>query len=329
MNARRHPRSRMRMLRAAVLLAIASLALPALAAPRDAAVETLSGVDPSWNALGLRAWINDGDTPVLRVGDDVRYSFETAADAHLLVLHVDSQGVVSVLQPSTAYQETLVEGGKPRSIPEAGTLSLEVSPPLGQEDVFVFATREPISAEALDLGAMPAGLRVVESAESAAYAERIAGLLGAQGDVAAKRLTFRVVGRGDLDMTKADIVAYFETRTRAIRRPKLDLHVRFDSGSAELTQQARDQLDQMGQALQSLDQSFTIGGHTDDVGDESYNEALSRRRAAAVRGYLTDKFGIEADRLEVRAYGESAPIESGTTSDARASNRRVEFEVAP
>lgn len=304
------------------------VAAGASASPRDEVLETLSKVTPAWSGLGLEARINDGGNQVVRVGDEIRYVFGAAADAHLTVLHVDSHGVVSVLYPSGAYPNNQVASGLPNSIPAGSDLALEVSPPLGREDVFVFATPEPVSLG--DLGLSSAGpLAVVDVADAPAFAKRVATLLETRSaqQVGAAHLPLRVVGRGELDMTKEDILAYFTVQTRALRRPKIDLQVHFASGSDVLDQKARDQLDQMGMALQELEEIFVIGGHTDDVGAAEFNADLSRRRAEAVRSYLASRYAIPDARLKVEAYGESRPLESSQSNDARAANRRVEFEL--
>jgi len=70
----------------------------------------------------------------------------------------------------------------------------------------------------------------------------------------------------------------------------------------------------------------TVEGHTDSVGAESYNQALSLRRAEAVRRYLVRK-GVPAERLTARGLGESDPVASNEAADGRARNRRVELEV--
>ncbi len=69
-----------------------------------------------------------------------------------------------------------------------------------------------------------------------------------------------------------------------------------------------------------------VGGHTDDVGNDETNLLLSQKRSAAVVAYLT-KQGVDGSRLAAMGYGESRPIEPGTTKEARAANRRVEFLI--
>jgi outer membrane protein OmpA-like peptidoglycan-associated protein len=71
--------------------------------------------------------------------------------------------------------------------------------------------------------------------------------------------------------------------------------------------------------------AVVLAGHTDNIGTETYNEALSVRRAKAVESYLTGKHGLPADRLIVKGYGQSVPIAPNDTEEGRAKNRRVEI----
>jgi len=69
---------------------------------------------------------------------------------------------------------------------------------------------------------------------------------------------------------------------------------------------------------------FRIDGYTDNEGEESYNQKLSEERAAAVKSLLIQS-GIAASRLESKGFGENDPIDSNSTPEGRANNRRVEF----
>jgi outer membrane protein OmpA-like peptidoglycan-associated protein len=105
-----------------------------------------------------------------------------------------------------------------------------------------------------------------------------------------------------------------------------DLRVPFAFDSAEITPEARQTLDALGEALTderlSTDR-FEIAGHTDGIGDEGYNASLSQRRAQAVVGYLSSHFGIESERLVGRGYGEG-DLAYPDDPDAPG-NRRVEI----
>jgi OOP family OmpA-OmpF porin len=66
-----------------------------------------------------------------------------------------------------------------------------------------------------------------------------------------------------------------------------------------------------------------IEGHTDDRGAADYNQALSERRAKAVAAVLTNRFGIDANRVSAVGYGEAQPLVDNATAQNRALNRRV------
>lgn len=69
-----------------------------------------------------------------------------------------------------------------------------------------------------------------------------------------------------------------------------------------------------------------IGGHTDNVGSDSYNESLSLQRAEEVMEYLIQK-GIDPARLVAKGYGESSPVADNDTEEGRGQNRRVELKI--
>ncbi|MET0361991.1 MAG: OmpA family protein, partial [Sphingobium sp.] len=71
-----------------------------------------------------------------------------------------------------------------------------------------------------------------------------------------------------------------------------------------------------------------VMGHTDSDGSESYNQALSERRAASVSSYLSSH-GVQSARLATRGYGEMQPIASNETAEGKAANRRVEIKLVP
>nr|PZN57380.1 MAG: hypothetical protein DIU61_02265 [Bacteroidota bacterium] len=70
-----------------------------------------------------------------------------------------------------------------------------------------------------------------------------------------------------------------------------------------------------------------ISGHTDNIGTKAYNMYLSRKRAEAVKDFLTSK-GIDARRIKATGYGETRPLASNDDErEGRELNRRVEFLV--
>ncbi len=67
-----------------------------------------------------------------------------------------------------------------------------------------------------------------------------------------------------------------------------------------------------------------VEGHTDSIGTDAYNQALSERRANSVRDYMVGR-GIAVGRLNSVGRGETRPVASNSTADGRAQNRRVEI----
>jgi outer membrane protein OmpA-like peptidoglycan-associated protein len=70
-----------------------------------------------------------------------------------------------------------------------------------------------------------------------------------------------------------------------------------------------------------------VVGHADS--GERTPEVIARRRAEAVRDYLTRERGIEASRITVRSAAATKPLDTGTDAAARARNRRVEIWFVP
>ena len=105
--------------------------------------------------------------------------------------------------------------------------------------------------------------------------------------------------------------------------------IHFDTGSDRIRPES-------GPVLQSIvallrdhpELRLRVEGHTDDVGDDATNRALSERRAAAVRAHLVAQ-GIDAARLESAGMGESSPVSPNMTAEGRQRNRRVELVRLP
>jgi outer membrane protein OmpA-like peptidoglycan-associated protein len=72
---------------------------------------------------------------------------------------------------------------------------------------------------------------------------------------------------------------------------------------------------------------FVVAGHTDNVGSESFNYGLSKRRAENVAAYLMTEQKIDPAQILTVGYGERAPVGDNKTEAGRAKNRRVEILV--
>jgi len=101
----------------------------------------------------------------------------------------------------------------------------------------------------------------------------------------------------------------------------------FNSGKATFQKQTDQVLQSMVAIFKEYPQAnFSLEGHTDSDGSKSMNQALSERRANAVRDYLIAN-GISADRLTAAGFGESNPIASNKTRAGKKENRRVEVKL--
>ena len=110
--------------------------------------------------------------------------------------------------------------------------------------------------------------------------------------------------------------------------PTIAMAINFEYDSAELTSQAKAQLDPLGQALNSeqlTKYSFGIDGHTDATGGDDYNMELSKQRALAVGTYLYASYGIVADRLLLSGKGETELYDQANPGSGV--NRRVEIST--
>lgn len=119
-------------------------------------------------------------------------------------------------------------------------------------------------------------------------------------------------------------------QTRGLKRreataPSASLKVNFAFGSSDLTGEAKQVLGNLADALKNpalANGRFLIEGHTDAVGSDAYNKALSDERARAVKQHLVAVHGVEAGRLKTVGRGESAPLDSANPDSGQ--NRRVQ-----
>ena len=101
----------------------------------------------------------------------------------------------------------------------------------------------------------------------------------------------------------------------------------FDFDKSVLKPEGKAKLDDLVGKLQGISLEVIIAvGHTDSVGTDGYNQALSNKRADTVKAYLVSK-GVEKNRIYTEGKGETSPIADNKTKEGQAKNRRVEVEV--
>jgi outer membrane protein OmpA-like peptidoglycan-associated protein len=109
--------------------------------------------------------------------------------------------------------------------------------------------------------------------------------------------------------------------------PPLESKIEFATAKSALTTTDMTLLDQYAEQLKTdPGKRLKITGHTDNVGTDEANMALSRRRAESTAKYLIDK-GVKWDQLILEWNGERQPIDINTTPQGQQRNRRVEMEL--
>jgi len=106
---------------------------------------------------------------------------------------------------------------------------------------------------------------------------------------------------------------------------KFTMQIEFDFDKAMVRPEYHEKLREAAEFIKEYPGTqFLLAGHTDSIGTEQYNKVLSKRRAAAVKKYLVEEFGIAAHLMSPRGYGETQPIASNDTEEGRQRNRRVD-----
>jgi len=103
----------------------------------------------------------------------------------------------------------------------------------------------------------------------------------------------------------------------------------FAFGKAELPDAAKMRLDEVIRQVKADPKNifFEVEGHTDNVGNPTYNHELGLERAEAVKKYLYEQHQIPLHKINVISYGEDKPVAPNTTKDGRAQNRRVVVKI--
>ncbi len=272
--------------------ALAALAvLAACATPTDPYVE---GIQTQYDALASDAAIaGRADTALQEARqavDDLRAAFEAGASETTL----RSYGYVAERRFAVVRERALE------------TRQQEALEALRQE-------REQILVDA----------RTRETAEARARAARAeAGQAAAEARAQAAEQLAEEAQR-QLEAALAELDAERDARGLVVTLED----VVFETDSAELTSGGRDRIRRVAEAVAKLEgRKVIVEGHTDSTGEADYNQALSERRANAVRDALIAS-GLGGDGVTAVGLGEDRPIAPNDTEAGRQQNRRVEIIV--
>lgn len=101
--------------------------------------------------------------------------------------------------------------------------------------------------------------------------------------------------------------------------------VNFGFDEASLTAQAKRILASIRESVKGAETPLRVEGHTDDIGDASYNLILGLRRANGVKAFLVSN-DADPRKLSAVSFGETMPIADNNTASGRADNRRVDIK---
>jgi OmpA-OmpF porin, OOP family len=161
--------------------------------------------------------------------------------------------------------------------------------------------------------------KISAAAEKADSADARAGDALGRADAASKKS----------DQVKSDVRAELNERIANLDdyKPAGDVVVLFKFNSAKLTDEAKQQLDQLGKVGSMKRYFVAIEGFTDKTGTPEYNLELSRRRAEAVQTYLVSQRNVPVYRIQIVGLGKDKPVNDEKTRDDREKNRRVQVTI--
>lgn len=133
---------------------------------------------------------------------------------------------------------------------------------------------------------------------------------------------------------RAPVLQQVSRVTEALTTEARTIYFEFDK--ARLTAASQAKLNTLAEGLKSDSQvrEAKVVGYADRIGNESYNDALSQRRAGAVKNYLAKQGFVNSSVTETRWFGETVPVTSCPDGISRsaliaclAKDRRVEVEI--
>jgi outer membrane protein OmpA-like peptidoglycan-associated protein len=266
-----------------------------------------------------------------------REAAQTAEDARLIAIERQEDEYVARATQAAAEREANAiaraqSEAQRRTQAEAERMAAERRR-TDAERAAAAATREKVEADAARVAAERAKADAERAAQTLAQ-ERAAAEAARAASEASARQARQAADQAELE--KAQLRARLQQQLNVILETRESARglivnvsdVLFDTGRHTLKPGAREKLAKVaGILLAYPDLTLEVDGHTDSVGDESYNQDLSERRAESVRAFLVSQ-GIPSRAVAAIGYGEAQPVASNDTAAGRQQNRRVELVVS-
>jgi len=127
-----------------------------------------------------------------------------------------------------------------------------------------------------------------------------------------------------LGSKKGHLIDEFGCAIQLTESVSMNLNVNFPINSAVLPKELVNEVEELATFMKRYANTIAvIEGHSDNLGDASYNRFLSQKRAETIRKILISQFNISENRLRAIGYGEDKPVADNQTSEGRQQNRRV------
>jgi OOP family OmpA-OmpF porin len=289
-----------------------------VAGDRQGVSEVLQKVGTNWSDVQFSVDLTGLTNGEAVLDRPLQIEYEAAKSGYVSYLRVSSHGDI-----------TLIRGGGAVASP-TGNDSYVVKPPLGTEQMIVLFSSKPLdalfsgAAASIDLGA--------DRAHAESFLHQLDQLRSSGVFIATRKYNYTVgTPAGGTEYTTRGIVFQVEGARHSSKSgaaaAKIPSRVEFEFDSDRLTDRGKRDLDEFGEALATKlsDTAVILEGHTDAVGTDDYNLALSQRRAESARRYLIDSFGLNQSKIIAKGKGKSDPVASNDSESDRGRNRRVDF----
>ncbi|MBX7240870.1 MAG: OmpA family protein [Bacteroidia bacterium] len=257
--------------------------------------------------------ITDGPETVVRANDNVRFDMNGAAP-----------GIGAEVRDAYGQLADYLKKNPGKTLTITGRYSENETAPSGFENMGL-ARADAIKKYLIQTGIPEKQLKTAAVLDKALFADgkSVFGGMGYDFSNAANVPDSAAVAKLLSEKTNSGD----KSRSDAISVTPFTLYFGTNNNKIELSQEQTQLFVQMIQFLsQSPESKVNISGHTDNVGKEASNKALSLKRAEFAKKFFISK-GIPQNRIMVEGLGSSKPVADNSTEEGRARNRRTEVSV--